>query len=124
MENFENGKSTKRMKKPAKQKSLLTENDIIPSLANIDLQGKRPDILDHIIDARNTLKREKSFKHVPSVSYDSCQNILPERQSSEKEENKPSKDPRINKWFETISILKPKIFFLIKPTIMYTSMQV
>ena len=111
MENFENGKSTKLMKKPAKRKSLPTENDIMPSLANMDLQGKRPDILDHKIYARNPLNRGKSFKHVPSVSYDSCQNILPERQSSEKEENKPSKDPCINKWFETISILKPKIFF-------------
>ena len=86
MENFENGNLKKRVKKPANQKSFLNEDDIIPALASMDL-GKHPDMIDHKSGARNPLKRGKSFKRVPSVSYDSCQNIQPERQSSE--ENQP-----------------------------------
>jgi hypothetical protein len=86
MENYENDNLTKLVKKPVNQKSLPNEEDIIPSLASMDL-GKQPNMIDHKSSARNLLKRGKSFKRVPSVSYDSCQNILPERQSSE--ENQP-----------------------------------
>ena len=87
MENFENVNLTKCVKKPANQKRLPIEDDIIPYLASMDLQGKQLDRIDHKRGARNPLKRGESFKHVPSASFDSCQNIQPERQSFE--ENQP-----------------------------------
>ena len=90
MENFENGNLKKRVKKPANQKILPIEDNILPYLASMDLQGKQPDRIDHKSGARNSLKRGKSLKYVRSVSYDSCQNIQPERQSSE--ENQPGYD--------------------------------